>query len=199
MTDPVNPTPSPVNSAAGQAGPAAPNRHCRGRGRAVFFVLLALVAGGATALVATQAFSFGGRGFGPGGWHPGGFMMGFASPEERADRMVRHLAVEADATNEQQDKMRAIVKAALADILPMREKTDAARRRVRDLLTQSTVDRGAIEKLRSEQIALADAFSKRVAQALGDIADVLTAEQRTKLSDRFPPFGAWHGPGWRRG
>jgi Spy/CpxP family protein refolding chaperone len=35
-----------------------------------------------------------------------------------------------------------------------------------------------------------------VAQAIGDMAEVLTPEQRHKLADRLPPHGA--GPRWNR-
>ena len=61
------------------------------------------------------------------------------------------------------------------------------------LLTQDKVDRAEIEKFRAEQLALADAFSKRVSQAIGEAAEILTPEQRRKLADRLPPGG--HGPG----
>jgi periplasmic protein CpxP/Spy len=48
---------------------------------------------------------------------------------------------------------------------------------------------------------LADAASKRLAQALGDAAEVLTPEQRRKIDARITDFrerqGLWHG--WRRG
>ena len=37
--------------------------------------------------------------------------------EDGADRGVRHLAIEIDATNEQQEKLRAIVKGAVKDLL----------------------------------------------------------------------------------
>jgi len=80
--------------------------------------------------------------------------------------------------------------------VPMRDKAQAARMRVRDLLTQQNVDRAEIERFRTEQVALADAFSKRVAQALGEAAEILTPEQRRKLADRLPPHGA--GPRWNR-
>jgi Spy/CpxP family protein refolding chaperone len=67
-------------------------------------------------------------------------------------------------------------------------------------LTQDKVDRVEIEKFRAEQLALADAFSKRVSQAIGEAAEILTPEQRRKLADRLPPGG--HGPGsgprWNR-
>ena len=46
-----------------------------------------------------------------------------------------------------------------------------------------------IERLRTEQVALVDTFSKRVAQALGDAGEVLNPEQRRKLADRLPPPG----------
>lgn len=127
--------------------------------------------------------------------------------EDRADRAVRHLAIEIDATAEQQDKLRAIVRDAVKDLMPMREKIIAARATARDLLTQDTIDRAAIEKFRADLIATHDAASKRLVQAVVDAADVLTPEQRRKIADivaahrgRWGPWG--HGPwgrwgGWR--
>jgi Spy/CpxP family protein refolding chaperone len=78
----------------------------------------------------------------------------------------------------------------------MRDKVHAARTQARKLLTEPTVNRAEIERLRAEQIALADAFSKRVVQALGDAGEVLTVEQRKKIDDFLPPAGV---PGPRRG
>ena len=37
--------------------------------------------------------------------------------DAHADRMIRHLAIEIDATTEQQDKLRTIVQAAVKDLL----------------------------------------------------------------------------------
>jgi periplasmic protein CpxP/Spy len=167
----------------------------RGRWRMTAAVLLTALAAGSFGAFVSKSF---GQGFGP-PWHD--MIGGPPSPaqiEDRADRIVRHVAIEIDATADQQSKLQGIVKAALKDILPMREKTFAARQQARDLLTQPTVDRTAIERLRAEQIGTADAFSKRLAQALGDAADVLTPEQRKKLSDFFPPGGGPWRP-WHRG
>jgi periplasmic protein CpxP/Spy len=117
-----------------------------------------------------------------------------------ADRMIRHLAIEIDATTEQQDKLRAVVGGAVHDLLPMREKLLAARATARDLLTQQTIDRGAIEKFRADQIAFHDATSKRLVQAVADAAEILTPEQRRKLSNMMPPRGGpWGGGPWGRG
>lgn len=167
---------------------------------------LALVGIGA---FATNSFSQGfglpfghGQGFmrGPGFWHgrpfgPGGFDP--ARAEERADRMIRHISVEVDATADQQEKLRGIVKNAVKDMLPLREKMFATRQQARALLLGQTVDRAAIEKLRADRIAVADALSKRFTQALADAAEVLTPEQRHKLEDLLPPAGGWRG--WSRG
>jgi Spy/CpxP family protein refolding chaperone len=116
---------------------------------------------------------------------------------EGADRAVRHLAIEIDATAEQQEKLRGIVKAAVKDLLAMRDKAVTGRERGRELLTQPTVDRAALEVLRVEQMALADAASKRFLQALGDAAEALTPEQRRTISDRVQELrehrGFWHG------
>jgi periplasmic protein CpxP/Spy len=118
--------------------------------------------------------------------------------DSRADRMIRHLAVEIDATAEQQDKLRAIVRAAVKDLLPVREKMLAARATGRELLIQPTVDRAALEKLRADQIATHEAVSKQLVQAVTDAADVLSPEQRRKIADMLPAGGGWgidRGPG----
>ena len=119
--------------------------------------------------------------------------------EAHADRMIRHLAIEIDATTEQQDKLRGIVRGAVKDLLPVRDKVLAARTTARELLTQQTIDRAAIEKLRADQIAIHDAASKRLVQAVADAAEVLTPDQRRKLSTMLPPRGGPWGAPWGRG
>ena len=121
--------------------------------------------------------------------------------EERADRMVRHLAIEVDATNEQTDKLRAIMKATVKDLVPLREKIKSTRERARELLTAPTIDRAAIEQLRSEQMANLDTGSRRIAQGLADAADVLSVEQRRKLEEKLDEWRerrAFWRP-WHRG
>ena len=172
------------------------------RGRRTAWIVAGLIAAGLTGVAATAAFSQGpgmGPMLSPVHWH-GRFMGGPLDPaqiEDRADRMVRHVAIEIDATPDQQEKLRAVVRDAVRDIVPMRDKARTARAKARDLLTQQTIDRAEIERFRTEQLALADAFSKRVAQAIGDMAEILTPEQRRKLADRLPPPPDG-GPRWNR-
>jgi periplasmic protein CpxP/Spy len=169
----------------------------RRRGLRPTWIIVLVAAAGLTGAVASTAFSQGfGPGlvhhFGPGYWRGG--MMGQtfnpAQAEERADRMVRHVAIELDATNDQTDKLRSIVRSAVHDIVPMRDRVLATRTQARVLLTEPTINRAEIERLRTEQVALVDTFSKRVAQALGDAGEVLNPDQRRKLADRLPPPGS---------
>jgi Spy/CpxP family protein refolding chaperone len=151
--------------------------------------------------MAAAAASFEG-GFGPefAQWQSGLFDGAIETlVEAHADRMVRHLSIEIDATAEQQDKLRAIVRDAVKDLLPMREKVLTARATARELLTQQTIDRTAIEKFRADQIAFHDAASKRLVQAVADAAEVLTPEQRRKISDMLPRGGRWGGGPWGGG
>ncbi|MGZ3409969.1 MAG: Spy/CpxP family protein refolding chaperone [Xanthobacteraceae bacterium] len=153
-----------------------------------FALVTALVVGsgltGAYVSQSVHAQGFGmGPGFGPGFGHRGIMGRAFdpAAAEDRADRMVRHLSVEIDATADQQEKLRTIARGAVKDLVPMRAKAQAARERAEALLVQPNLSRTDIEAFRTEQMALADAFTKRVAQALGDASDVITPDQRKKL------------------
>jgi len=123
------------------------------------------------------------------GWHRGGGFLGGpldpAALDERIERMVKHFAVEVDATPEQKAKLAEIAKAAARELQPLRQKMFEARKRGIELLAAPTIDRAAIERLRAEQIQTADAASRRLSQALADTAEVLTLEQRKQLAERF--------------
>jgi len=189
MTDQSNPT--PTNGPQGQ-----PQSNRKG-GRRWFLVTATAVVAALTGAVASQALSQGGPPWHRGGMMAGPFHMGApfdpARAEDRADRMVRHLAIEIDASAEQQDKLRAIAKDAVKELVPLREKAQSARARARSLLTGPAIDRAAIESFRAEQVALADEASRRIAKALGDAAETLTAEQRSKIDDRLE----WRRSHWR--
>ena len=126
------------------------------------------------------------------GGHGGGFHRGFlggskdpAKADARIERMVKHFAVEVDATPDQQARLTQIAKAAAKDLRPLREKVRNARRQGMELLSAPSIDRAAIERLRAEQIQGADAVSKRMAQAFADAAEVLTPDQRKKVAERM--------------
>jgi periplasmic protein CpxP/Spy len=178
--------------------PAAPSP------RRLFLTIACVLGAGLIVAFVTSSFSQGfGGGFGPGFGYamrhslhhiPFGGPLDPAAIETMADRMTRHLAIELDATTEQQDKLRTIVRSAVHDLLPVRDKMETARATGRDLLTQSTIDRAGLEKLRTEQMAVHEAASKRLVQALADASDVLTPEQRRHLNDMISSHDGCWGP-----
>jgi len=128
---------------------------------------IATLIGGIAAGIGIKAFAQGGGC----GWHRGGF------------------------TEEQKQKLAPIVKQAAKDLLPLRERIREARGKALELLTQDSVDRGAIEALRAEHLQLAEQASRRVAQSLADAAEVLTPAQRKELAARVEK----HRRGWGHG
>jgi Spy/CpxP family protein refolding chaperone len=126
-----------------------------------------------------------------------------AQINDRIDRITKHMAIELDATADQQTELAGIVKAAVHDVLPLREKVHAARGQALALLTAPTIDRSAIERLRAEQIELVETASKRIAQAAADASEVLNPDQRRKIADWVAVFdgGPFNGPWarWHRG
>jgi periplasmic protein CpxP/Spy len=181
------------------AGPEqAPSGGQRNSRRGMFLgalLAVALVAGVSGNLL-SSAF---GQGFGwhHGGWRDGGMFGGPLTPaqiDDRIDRMTKHMAIEIDATSDQQVKIANIAKAAATDLRVLRDKAHAARTQAVALLTAPTIDRSAIDRLRTEQMALAETASKRIAQALADTAEVLNPEQRRKIADwaASGPWARWH-------
>jgi protein CpxP len=154
-------------------------------GRGIFILLVALAAGFAGGY-ASRSFAHG----------PGNLMsesMDPAQMDQHVQRMVKHLAVEVDATPEQQDKLNAIAKSAAQDLAPLRGNMNRTRQQALELLSADKIDHAAIENLRAAQLAVMDTASRRLTQALADAADVLTVDQRKKLAERAQHFGHhWH-------
>jgi protein CpxP len=156
---------------------------------------IATLIGGIAAGIGIKAFAQGG---GYCGWRHGGFAAGpldSAAVDEHLERMLKHLYVEIDATDEQKQKLAPILKQAAKDLLPLREKMQGAHKQALELLTRDAIDRAAIEALRAEHLQLAEQGSRRIAQALADAAEVLTPAQRKELAARMEK----HRGGWRHG
>lgn len=131
-----------------------------------------------------------GAGWGPGdGWGPGG--MGHRMMAGFAERRMEHVMDEIDATDEQQDRIWAIIDAARAELRPVGRDFRDSREEIVKLLGEPTIDRAAAEALRAERIAALDEASKKATAALLDAAEVLTPQQRAKLVEHYEERRGW--------
>ena len=119
-----------------------------------------------------------------------GFGGGFFGPG-RIEFAVDRALWSVDATSEQRSKITAIIERAADDLLTLRDKHLEGRKQLGEALAAPTIDRAKIEALRTEQMKLADAASKRVADAVADAAEVLTPAQRADLARRIELRRRW--------
>jgi len=146
---------------------------------------LALVVGVAvTAGVTAIAHTAGG-----GGWHHGRAMTA-ADMDTHVDEMLQHIYSEIDVTDAQKAQIDPLVKQAVAECAPLHERFRAAHVDLLALFGADRIDRDAIERVRSENMRLADEATQRVARLVGDVADVLTLEQRKALVARITQMHA---------
>jgi protein CpxP len=164
--------------------------------RAGVLATVAALAGSAS----WHAYAHGGPGHRGGGGFFGGMMQG-APSEERIERMLKHLYVEMNATPEQQQRIAPIVKQAVSELAPLRKQLQGTREQVRSLMSAEQIDRAAIEQLRASRLQAADTISRRMTQAMADIAEVLTPEQRKAMAERMQQRRGTgeHGQHGRRG
>lgn len=100
---------------------------------------------------------------------------------ERAEIATDFVLMQVSASEAQRQQVKAIVKDAINDLLPLREQHRATHQAFVDALAQPTVDRAALEQLRVAAIQRAQTASTRLVQAIADVAEVLTPQQRTEL------------------
>ena len=83
------------------------------------------------------------------------------------------------------------MKSAFTDLAPLRDQLRTARVDAIKLMKADTVDRAAIERLRADQLLVAETTSKRLTQAIADAADVLTPQQRQKVAGKLEKWMEW--------
>ena len=113
----------------------------------------------------------------------GGMMFG-GSPE-RMGRMIDHMLDGLNATDAQRTQIKQIAAAAAVDVKSQAQSGRDLRRSGMQIFTAPTVDAAAAEQLRQQTLAQHDQMSKRVTQAMLDVARVLTPEQRAKIGERM--------------
>ena len=135
---------------------------------------------------------------GPGWWFRAGHGPGGSWRQEAYDPDMMRARIEfatdwilsrIDASDKQRQQVKAIVQAAVQDLVPMREQHHQNKQTMLQALTQPSIDRVALGDIRQAELQLAETASERMVAALADVAEVLTPEQRTRLAEFM---SRWH-------
>lgn len=137
-------------------------------------LLAALVIGLAVGLAAPPALGAFFRGGGHWGHDP-------ERIRKHADIAVEIALREVDATPEQIAQVKAVAANLIGELESVHEQHRAHRDALLALLKQPEISREALQSIRAEELALFDAVSVKVTDALVDAAAALTPEQRADL------------------
>lgn len=151
-------------------------------GGAVLVGLVALTA------LAPRASAFrsltAGHGFG--GRHHGFFALNAHDPaaaKQHVGTAVELALGGIGASEEQKQQARKITDRTIDELMPLVSQHREHHAAIVHELAKPQIDRQAIEKLRKEELALADQASKDVLDAVAELAEALTPEQRGQLID----------------
>lgn len=127
-----------------------------------------------------------------GGWRHGAWRDDPDAAKEHAQEMARWLLKSIDATEEQHTRINGIVGKLVDDVQPLISQHQSNRDAMFAAFTGESVDRDALNQLRQADLELADKAYGRFTDALADIAEVLTREQRLELAEAAHRFRRWH-------
>jgi protein CpxP len=113
---------------------------------------------------------------------PFGGAHGMPGGGQHLARLAEHIEAEAGTTPEQKAQIDALVAQASTDFKALHAQLGQDHGAALAVLTQDRIDRTALESVRLSHMRLADQASVRITQLLGDIAEVLTPEQRKTLA-----------------
>lgn len=111
-----------------------------------------------------------------------------AAVSERASFMTEWVLRKVDASDEQQQQVKAIVEATISDLFPLKDQHRANRDAMRTILSAPTIDRQALENIRQSELQLVETMSSTIVEAVANAAEVLTPEQRTQLAELAARF-----------
>ena len=106
---------------------------------------------------------------------------------------ARWMLRSADPSDEQIDRIVEIAAAAMTDLKGLHGDRDDRHAAFAAAFSGAQVDRQALEAQRAAMLAQADQASRQLADALAEIGDVLSAEQRTALLAEHEERRGRHG------
>lgn len=115
----------------------------------------------------------------------GGGMMMFRGSPERMSRRIDGMLDGLGATDAQRSQIKQIASTAATDLKAQAEAGRGLRQRAMQAFMAPTVDAAAVEQVRQQMLQQHDQMSRRVTQAMLDVARVLTPEQRVRLGERI--------------
>jgi Spy/CpxP family protein refolding chaperone len=98
------------------------------------------------------------------------------------DRMMQRMLDRVHATPEQRERIRGFQKSGMEHNRPLMEQMRGLMQQRMQVLAAPTIDLGALENLRSKQMAVADQMSKNMTQTQYEVAQVLTPAQRQQMA-----------------
>jgi len=146
-------------------------------------------AGALGALFAAPALGGGWLGHGGGRW---GQHRGHHFDESEIRDHVGFFLRDANPTDAQVDEIARIAATTAQELRGLREGARGARAEVAAALGGESIDRAALEALRTEHLAAAETASRKLTDALAQVAEVLTPEQRKALIEQHAKHWARH-------
>ena len=124
------------------------------------------------------------------GWR-GGHEAAIHDPEqarERAELMAEWILKSVDATEAQQEQVKAILGNSIDTLLPIAQNHRDYREELRAELAKPTIDRAALESIRESGLGLMDQVSREMIDTVAAVAEVLSPEQRQELLEMAERF-----------
>ncbi len=113
----------------------------------------------------------------------GGMQSDPSAMEQHFDEMIGTILP--DATPQQKARLKEIMQSAHADLHGLHSGLGEAHAQMLDLLARPTVDRAALEALRTGQVHQLDATSAHLVSSFADAAEVLTPAQRVTFVEHI--------------
>lgn len=113
---------------------------------------------------------------------------GAKTPEEfraRFDKATQRALKKMDATEDQKARIQPIADDLATAMYGFRQEHKAIRGRFLKAFEAEKVDPEEVAKIRADVLALADRASRKMTESILKASDVLTAEQRRKLAERW--------------
>ena len=138
---------------------------------AALAIAVCLIAGGVAWAGTSHSFHF------CHGHHP------FGSKTEQAhiESVLKDVLRRLDATDSQRKKIEAVLASVFEQHRAIHAEKKTLHREAHAILSEPTIDRARLEELRKRSLAVFDQGSQELTRAIGDIAEILSPDQRRKL------------------